>query len=49
MAEESSQRRELLASKGWVQSSIVVFLIGFLVLGLLAHGTYSAVPRSPTG
>ena len=44
MAQESRPRRELLVSKGWVQASIVVFLLGFFVLGLLAYRTYSADP-----
>ena len=44
MAEESPRRRELLVSKGWVQASLVVFLLGFFVLGLLAYRTYSADP-----
>ena len=47
MVEESPPRRELLVSKGWVQASIVVFLIGFFVLGLLAYRTYSADPPIP--
>ena len=47
MAEENPQRRELLVSKGWVQVSIVVFLISFFVLGLLAYRTYSADPPIP--
>ena len=44
MAEERPQRRQLLVSRGWVQASVVVFLIGFFVLGLLAYRTYSADP-----
>ncbi len=47
MVEESPPRRELLVSKGWVQASIVVFLLGFFVLGLLAYRTYSADPPIP--
>jgi nitric oxide reductase subunit B len=42
-----SERRELLVPKGWVQASIVVFLIGFFILGLLAYRTYSADPPTP--
>ena len=44
MADETPRRRELLVSKTWVQASVVVFLIGFFVLGLLAYRTYSADP-----
>ena len=47
MAEETPRRRELLVSRGWVQASIVVFLLGFFVLGLLAYRTYSADPPIP--
>jgi nitric oxide reductase subunit B len=47
MADESPRRRELLVSKTWVQASIVVFLLGFFVLGLLAYRTYSADPPIP--
>ncbi len=45
---ETSQRRELLVSKGWIQAVIVVFLFGFFVLGLLAYLTYSAEAPIPT-
>jgi nitric oxide reductase subunit B len=44
---EGTERRELLISKAWVQAAIVVFLIGFFVLGLLAYRTYSADPPIP--
>ncbi len=44
---EQPERRELLVSKGWVQASIVVFLFGFFVLGLLAYRTYTADPPIP--
>ncbi len=44
---EETERRELLISKVWVQASIVVFLLGFFVLGLLAYRTYSADPPIP--
>src|SRR5665809_120394 len=44
---EESERRGLLISKVWVQASIVVFLLGFFVLGLLAYRTYSADPPIP--
>ncbi len=44
---EESERRGLLISKVWVQASIVVFLFGFFVLGLLAYRTYTADPPIP--
>jgi nitric oxide reductase subunit B len=44
---EATERRGLLVSKAWLQVSIVVFLIGFFVLGLLAYRTYSADPPIP--
>ena len=44
---EESERRGPLISKAWVQASIVVFLFGFFVLGLLAYRTYSADPPIP--
>ena len=44
---EEAGRRKLLISKAWVQASIVVFLLGFFVLGLLAYRTYTADPPIP--
>ena len=44
---QSSQRRELLVSKGWVQGVLLVVLFGFFVLGLLAYRTYMAKPPTP--
>jgi nitric oxide reductase subunit B len=41
---EAGRRRELLVSRGWVQACVIVFLISFLVLGLLAYRTYTADP-----
>jgi nitric oxide reductase subunit B len=40
-------RRELLVSQGWVQAAILVFLFGFLVLGVLAYRTYTNQPPLP--
>lgn len=40
-------RRSLLVSRGWVQAAIIVFLFGFLVLGLLAYRTYTDEPPLP--
>ena len=44
---DSMQRRELLISKGWVQGALLVFLVGFFILGLLAYRTYMAKPPVP--
>jgi len=44
---EPGEKRALLVSKGWVQAAVVVFLIGFFVLGLLAYRTYTADPPIP--
>ncbi|MDC0679306.1 hypothetical protein POL72_16300 [Sorangium sp. wiwo2] len=43
----SSKRRNLLISRGWVQATALVFLLGFFVLGLLAYRTYAAQPHIP--
>ncbi|WP_441290093.1 nitric-oxide reductase large subunit [Sorangium sp. KYC3313] len=43
----SSERRNLLISRGWVQATALVFLFGFFVLGLLAYRTYAAQPPIP--
>ena len=40
-------RRNLLVSRAWVQAAIIVFLFGFLVLGLLAYRTYTGEPPIP--
>ena len=40
-------RRGLLVSKAWIQASVVVFLIGFLILGILAYRSYTADPPIP--
>ncbi|MEA2138376.1 MAG: nitric oxide reductase subunit [Solirubrobacteraceae bacterium] len=43
----SSGRRPLLVSRGWIQVVILVILSGFFVLGLLAYRTYQAKPPVP--
>ena len=43
----SSERREFLISKGWIQAVLLVVLFGFFVLGLLAYRTYMAQPPIP--
>ena len=45
--EGETPRRDLLISKGWVQASALVIILGFFVLGLLAYRTYSADPPIP--
>ena len=42
--EEGREKRALLVSKGWLQAVVLVFLFGFMVLGLLAYRTYSSDP-----
>ena len=44
---QTSERRPLLVSKGWVQAVLLVVLFGFFVLGLLAYRTYMAKPPTP--
>ncbi|MEA2191764.1 MAG: nitric oxide reductase subunit [Solirubrobacteraceae bacterium] len=43
----SSGRRPLLVSSGWIQAVVLVILFGFFVLGLLAYRTYQAKPPVP--
>src|SRR5256885_5945295 len=43
----ANQKRSLLVSKVWIQAAIIVFLIGFLILGLLAYRTYTGEPPIP--
>ncbi len=43
----NGSRRTLLVSRAWVQAAIIVFLFGFLVLGLLAYRTYTGEPPIP--
>src|SRR5437868_11674175 len=40
-------KRDLLISKAWIQAVVIVFLFGFLVLGLLAYRTYTGEPPIP--
>ncbi len=39
--------RKLLISRSWVQAVVIVFLFGFLVLGILAWQTYTGEPPIP--
>ena len=43
----TTERRTLLVSRAWVQAAIIVFLFGFLILGLLAYQTYTGEPPIP--
>jgi nitric oxide reductase subunit B len=40
-------QRPLLVSKLWIQAVLLVFVFGFLVLGMLAWGTYAGAPPIP--
>lgn len=40
-------KRGLLVGRGWVQAVAIVFLFGFLTLGLLAYRTYTDEPPIP--
>ncbi len=50
-----TSRRPLLISKAWPQTALLIFLVGFFILGLLGYRTYVAGPpipntvASPTG
>jgi nitric oxide reductase subunit B len=43
-----SARRALLVSSGWTQAVVIVFLCGFLILGILAYRTYTDEPPIPS-
>jgi nitric oxide reductase subunit B len=43
----TTERREFLISKAWIQAVVLVVLAGFFVLGLLAYRTYQAHPPIP--
>lgn len=45
---QASAKRDLIISKGWFQAAILVFIIGFFVLGLLAYWIYTEKPPIPT-
>ena len=40
-------KRGLLVGRGWIQAVLLVFLIGFLLLGVLAYRTYTDQPPIP--
>jgi nitric oxide reductase subunit B len=44
---DTSERRQLLVSNGWIQAVVLVLLFGFFVMGLLAYRTYDAKPPIP--
>lgn len=37
----------MLISKGWIQATLPVVLVGFFIMGLLAYRTYMAKPPVP--
>jgi len=43
-----SAKRTLLVSNGWIQAIAIVFLCGFLILGMLAYRTYTDEPPIPS-
>ena len=43
----AGSKRGLLVGRGWVQAVAIVFLVGFLILGLLAYRTYTDEPPIP--
>ncbi len=42
------KKRALLISNGWMQAILIVFLCGFLILGMLAYRTYTDAPPIPS-
>lgn len=40
-------RRQLLVSRGWPQATLLVFVVGFAILGALAWRTYTASAPIP--
>ena len=42
------EKRALLVSNVWMQAIAIVFLIGFLILGMLAYRTYTDAPPIPS-
>src|SRR5262245_16639337 len=40
----SAGKRDLLVSRTWFQVALLVFIVGFFVLGLLAYRTYQSDP-----
>ncbi len=40
-------KRELPIANGWIQAIVIVFLCGFLILGMLAYRTYTDEPPIP--
>lgn len=44
---QSSEKRSLMISNGWIQAAIIVLFIGFFIMGVLAYYTYSDEPPIP--
>ena len=45
--QQPTGKRELLVSRTWFQVALLVFVVGFFVLGLLAYRTYKSDPPIP--
>ena len=45
--QQPTGKRELLVSRSWFQVALLVFVVGFFVLGLLAYRTYKSDPPIP--
>jgi nitric oxide reductase subunit B len=43
-AQQPAGKRDLLVSRTWFQVAVLVFIVGFFVLGLLAYRTYESDP-----
>jgi nitric oxide reductase subunit B len=43
----NAERRELLVSKTWVQTAVLVILVGFTIMGLLTYANYMQQPPVP--
>jgi hypothetical protein len=44
---QETEKRGFLLSKAWIQAVILVFLLGFFILGFLAYRTYIGEPPIP--
>lgn len=42
-----TERTQLLVSRGWIQALVLVFVVGFGILGILAVRSYTASPPIP--
>lgn len=37
----ATEKRSLMIANGWIQAAGIVFIIGFLIMGILAYYTYN--------